>query len=342
MLEANAASFLRPENAGLWQTTEKLKILKTPSPSQETFPPASNDTTVKNSSSNIILGSSEEESIVVVAPDNSGSVTKSSQEAPIPSIPTNSPPRAKEPKSRPTPLSLLSTTTELPGASPLLHTRWGSPVSSTGMSSASISIYDDSGSLLSKALRDSGLSSPEMPNSGGPSGSVRMAPAIREQLEKEGTQGTYSTTGFTNRHSSMPLVVEDDEELPSHAKNHDSKDFEAEGNTTLDIERGDNDISLVSDSAYTRRVLDGLKDESFAESSSQKTGLTALGKLVTSTGTHYEDGRSHTPSPTPLVVQASPSSPSSVHGSPVSPTVSSHSAGPPSPSPSAFPIPPTH
>lgn len=320
MLEANAATFLRPENASLWQTTEKLKIVKTPSPLQEAFPPTSDGTMAESHDSQV---ASMDQSIVVVAPDNSANTAEAALAT---TQSSNSPPRAKGLKSRPTPLSLLSTTsTELTGASPLLHTRWGSPVSSTGMSSASASVYDESGSAFSKTLRDSDLSSP--------AGTVRMASAIRERLETEKTEEIYpSAIGFNNRHSGMPLVVEDDEELPSHAKNHDSKDFEVEGNTTLDTEAGEKDISSVSDSTYTRRVLDGFKGESLGASTSQKTGLNALGKLVTSTDSHTQD-ESRTPSPTPLIFPASP--PSSASVSPVSATVSSHSAGPPSPSPSA-------
>ncbi|KAG7090781.1 hypothetical protein E1B28_009866 [Marasmius oreades] len=313
VLEANAASFLRPENARLWQTTEKLNIVKTPPPTQETFP-----------------HSPEEEAIAVVVPDDSAKVTTKTQEAPPPS---QTPSKTKQPKVRPTPLSLLSTTTTEVGASPLLHTRWGSPVSSTGMSSGRVSVYDESGSTFPKTPRDFDLSSGELPIPGVPAGTARMA------LEMEQTEGPYisSIKISTNRYSDMPLVVEDDEELPSHAKNHDSKDFEVEGNTTLDTGGGEKDTSSVSDSTYTSHFLDGLKDKSFADSTSQKTGLNALRKLVTSADDH------RTPSPTLLIVQSSsPSSPSSTPGSPASLTVSSHSAGPPSPSPSAFPIPPTH
>ncbi|KAL0581386.1 hypothetical protein V5O48_000650 [Marasmius crinis-equi] len=348
MLEAHAASFLRPENATLWQTTGKLNINKSPSPARESFDigPAETSRAANNA------GAGDEESITVVGPDNqvesttSDALPSSNEPPPASSEQQRTPPRAREPKGRPTPLTLLSTTSvELTGSSPLLHTRWGSPVSSTGMSSGSA--YDESASANSLRFSESGsvgmMSPTRESNDRPPLTPGGMASVLRERLETEKPKGSYtSAIAFSkDRHSGMPLVVEDDEELPSHARNHDSKDFEAD--TTLDTEGGEKDMSLVSDTTYTRRILDGLREDSFEGTSNTTTGLSALGKLVTSADDTAKESRSHTPSPTTLIVQASsPTTPSSVYHEPASPSVSSHSAGPPSPSPSAFPIPPTH
>ncbi|ESK95565.1 hypothetical protein Moror_12639 [Moniliophthora roreri MCA 2997] len=354
MLEANAASFLSPENAKFWETTEKLNIMKSP-PGQENSPEGSTEkppVSAAGSSSTDATGEQVEESIVIVSPDEKV-ITPPGKHATL--APESSPPpaREREPKGRPAPLNLLSTaSTEITGASPLLHTRWGSPVSSTGISSGSVSVYDERSSVGSAfpagihnsgaaesnvgsgGLLSPGLSSSEIGH--GSRGARGMASALRERLETDQPKSPFSPSFDTGKikadDAHMPLVVEDDEELPSHARNA-SKDFDGEGDATMETDSGEKDTSMTSDGTYATRVLDDLQDQSIVESSGQKTGLSGLAKLVITSDEAIKESRSRTPSPASLVVQDSPPS-KDVGPSPMS-------AGPP-PSPSAFPIPPTH
>ncbi|KAF5376822.1 hypothetical protein D9757_008893 [Collybiopsis confluens] len=159
LLEAHAASLLSPENQNMVNTTSALKVVKnSPTPNTLSF---DNDILTKG---------------------------RSSGRRPLPLDLTKDHPRS----------SATGSTNDMIGPSPLLHTHWGSPVSSTGMSTSSL--YEDGSSA--------GYPTPPLTN-------------VRASADEEGKISESS-----REEQRRPLVIDDDEELPSHAINPDEAEVD--------------------------------------------------------------------------------------------------------------------
>ncbi|KIK69890.1 hypothetical protein GYMLUDRAFT_528906 [Collybiopsis luxurians FD-317 M1] len=208
LLEAHAAALLAPENQGKVNTTTALNVIKnSPSPNTSSF-------------------------------------------GNIPAIPSKTTGR------RPSPLDLTKdqarTSTagnanDMIGPSPLLHTHWGSPVSSTGLSTGSM--YDDGSSA--------GYPTPPLTEvRGSDDEKSKVLSSLKEGQREFRTADTEdnmqnaldSSTSTITR----PLVIEDDEELPSHAIDPDEGELDMSLTTveTVNVQFG-NDTRASVDNSHT-------------------------------------------------------------------------------------------
>ncbi|KAJ4482469.1 hypothetical protein J3R30DRAFT_2177698 [Lentinula aciculospora] len=159
---------------------------------------------------------------------------------------------------RPSPLDLTkdqlrtsaTSTGGMTGPSPLLHTRWGSPVSSNGMSSGSA--YDEKSSA--------GYPTPPFTDMRGSEDEKNRKKEVSSWIEKprKSQEAKAETNELDSSLStiSRPLVIEDDEELPSHA---------------MDPQDGEADMSLTTMESAEFHSADDTRNYIYSSTSSSKS-----------------------------------------------------------------------
>ncbi|KAF5361144.1 hypothetical protein D9758_009039 [Tetrapyrgos nigripes] len=313
MMEEHAAALISPENTRV-HTTGALNIVKVSTPvlgsgfgsdsesgitvgvvspvlRDASIPLTAAEAQARLAASNIISSSNSSSSLATLSPNL------------VNSTPT---------KTRPSPLDLENPTrgsirndgqSQLSGhsigPSPLLHTRWGSPLSSAGFSSGTASVYSDGtdtdtnlaggiANLLrqrSQKERNTILEQGEEDDHGERSMSLDIDGERFNDLSLVTAMDQSTTSTADESHagnisrdhpSERGLVIEDDEELPEHAKNEEvdlSIHTQESIQPLMESGREESEGSLARRKSLSRIIIDARSSEQSLQSQTPQIGV---------------------------------------------------------------------